>query len=551
MDIMSASQQYCLRWNNHRSNLLNSFEELLHNAAFTDVTLAVEDGRTVKCHKIVLAACSTYFQTLFHQLSSYNHHPIIVLKDVGMPEIKAILEYMYRGEVNVAHEQLPDLLKIAQVLKVKGLVEEHGSNTSNTPHDLRSEGTSVSPPPDISTSTSTGGGGGASHSSPPSYYSLYGNSASDARDSSHLASSLPTWPLLHSTGHPVLPKSLSSILGGGSGNSGGSYDNVIETSPFIKRRKLPQPPSGLLINNDTPILRTVLGQAHVDSSQAVLPLLQPDSHEPVSYRNANSNGSTNDSDNRRSNDLAHGETTVHADASYADEDERQPSPQSYPDTARNSAAADCVQPKPEWKRYKQYTRDDISAAIEAVRKGMSAVQAARKYGVPSRTLYDKVKKLGIPTSRPFKRSASNGGSGACFPYGIGANVNGALYDNNASSANALSENENESNVNAPEGLAGTSAAIFDATYAKAKDSSRDRGDSIPDSMARCSSSPVIRCAKQRQQQQQQQNLDEVEDLSVSRKSDVPVIVPPSTTSTTIKDEAQETGLDSNDCCDYS
>ncbi|KYN04966.1 PREDICTED: broad-complex core protein isoforms 1/2/3/4/5-like [Cyphomyrmex costatus] len=528
---MSASQQYCLRWNNHRSNLLNVFEELLHNAAFTDVTLAVDDGRTVKCHKIVLAACSTYFQTLFHQLPGYNHHPIIVLKDVGFPEIKAILEYMYRGEVNVAHEQLSDLLKIAQVLKVKGLVEERGSNT---PHDLRPEETSVSPP--------------LSHSSPPSYYSLYGNSAaSHDRGSSHLASSLSsTWPLpLHSTGHQ-LPTSLSSVLGGGSGS--GSYDNGIETSPF-KRRKLLQPPSGLLINNDTPILRTVLGQAHVDSSQA-MPLLQPDSHEPVNYRNANSNGSTNDSDNRRNNELAHGETTtVHADVSYADEDERQPSPQSYGDTARNSAAADCVQPKPEWKRYKQYTRDDISAAIEAVRKGMSAVQAARKYGVPSRTLYDKVKKLGIPTSRPFKRSASNGGSGACFPYGIGANVNGALYDNSASSANALSENETESssNANVTEGLAGTSAAVFEATYSKTKDSSRD---SMSDSMARCSSSPVIRCAKQRQQPQQDLD-DQVEDLSVSRKSDVPVIVPPSTTSVAIKDETQEAGLDGNDCCDYS
>jgi len=181
---------------------------------------------------------------------------------------------------------------------------------------------------------------------------------------------------------------------------------------------------------------------------------------------------------------------------------------------------------------------------------MSAVQAARKYGVPSRTLYDKVKKLGIQTSRPFKR-ASNGGSGACFPFGIGANVNGALYDSSVGSANALSENENEAgsgNVNI-EGLAGTSTTVFE-TYAKVTKDTRDR-DSISDSIARCSSSPVIRCAKQRQQQQQQQQDldDQVEDLSVSRKSDVPVIVPPSTTS--IKDEVQETGLDSNDCCDYS
>lgn len=73
------------------------------------------------------------------------------------------------------------------------------------------------------------------------------------------------------------------------------------------------------------------------------------------------------------------------------------------------------QQKPEWKRYKQYTRNDILSAIEAVRSGMSALQAARKYGVPSRTLYDKVKKLGITTSRPFKRG-NNGGNTPSFPY---------------------------------------------------------------------------------------------------------------------------------------
>lgn len=82
--------------------------------------------------------------------------------------------------------------------------------------------------------------------------------------------------------------------------------------------------------------------------------------------------------------------------------------------------------KPEWKRYKQYTRNDIMSAIEAVRNGMSALQAARKYGVPSRTLYDKVKKLGITTSRPFKRGSN--GSSACFPYGTGSPYGGHLSE---------------------------------------------------------------------------------------------------------------------------
>lgn len=53
---------------------------------------------------------------------------------------------------------------------------------------------------------------------------------------------------------------------------------------------------------------------------------------------------------------------------------------------------------------------------------MSALQASRKYNVPSRTLYDKVKKMGIvgarPMNRAIKRSPSNNGSPAAFPYGI-------------------------------------------------------------------------------------------------------------------------------------
>lgn len=76
--------------------------------------------------------------------------------------------------------------------------------------------------------------------------------------------------------------------------------------------------------------------------------------------------------------------------------------------------------KPEWKRYKQYTRSDIMSAIQCVREGMSALQASRKFGVPSRTLYDKVKKLGITTGRPMnrtmKRSPSNVDSTAPFSY---------------------------------------------------------------------------------------------------------------------------------------
>lgn len=47
-----ASQRFCLRWNNHQSNLLSVFDQLLHAETFTDVTLAVE-GQYLKAHKVI------------------------------------------------------------------------------------------------------------------------------------------------------------------------------------------------------------------------------------------------------------------------------------------------------------------------------------------------------------------------------------------------------------------------------------------------------------------------------------------------------------------
>lgn len=46
-----ASQRFCLRWNNHQSNLLSVFDQLLHAETFTDVTLAI-DGQYLKAHKV-------------------------------------------------------------------------------------------------------------------------------------------------------------------------------------------------------------------------------------------------------------------------------------------------------------------------------------------------------------------------------------------------------------------------------------------------------------------------------------------------------------------
>ncbi|XP_050475429.1 protein bric-a-brac 2-like isoform X21 [Bombus huntii] len=126
---MEDDQQFCLRWNNHQSTLIQNFDTLLESGTLVDCTLAAE-GKYLKAHKVVLSACSPYFEGLLSE--HYDKHPVFILKDVKFKELKAMMDYMYRGEVNISQDQLAALLKAAESLQIKGLSESKTSGSSKT-----------------------------------------------------------------------------------------------------------------------------------------------------------------------------------------------------------------------------------------------------------------------------------------------------------------------------------------------------------------------------------------------------------------------------------
>lgn len=66
-------------------------------------------------------------QSLLSQ--NYDKHPIFILKDVKYQELKAMMDYMYRGEVNISQDQLGALLKAAESLQIKGLSDSRKGET--------------------------------------------------------------------------------------------------------------------------------------------------------------------------------------------------------------------------------------------------------------------------------------------------------------------------------------------------------------------------------------------------------------------------------------
>ncbi|XP_026480908.1 longitudinals lacking protein, isoforms J/P/Q/S/Z-like isoform X5 [Ctenocephalides felis] len=156
---MEDDQQFCLKWNNHQSTLISQFDTLLENETLVDCTLAAE-GKYLRAHKVVLSACSPYFESLLRL--QYDKHPIFILKDVKYQELRAMIDYMYRGQVNISQDQLGALLKAAETLQIKGLSDSRTNEKKQPervpspplPSSTKSSGPTISkpivkpPPPD-------------------------------------------------------------------------------------------------------------------------------------------------------------------------------------------------------------------------------------------------------------------------------------------------------------------------------------------------------------------------------------------------------------------
>lgn len=127
---VGGEEHYSLRWNNHQAHLLRSFEALLHAETLVDVTLVCAERR-VRAHKVLLGACSPLFRRIFNE--NPCKHPVIVLKDFQGWEVQAVVDFMYRGEVSVAQEQLGTVIRAGESLQVRGLTDQDREEQARSP----------------------------------------------------------------------------------------------------------------------------------------------------------------------------------------------------------------------------------------------------------------------------------------------------------------------------------------------------------------------------------------------------------------------------------
>lgn len=132
-----AAENFCLKWNDHHSVFFSNAEKLCHGSLLTDVVISAS-GTLFQAHKLVLSVCSKFFQDVFSQtILQQSPNTVIYLKDVEAKHMQLLLSYMYRGEVDVEDNELPDFLKTASGLQIKGLSEQE--NQSKPPKETSVE----------------------------------------------------------------------------------------------------------------------------------------------------------------------------------------------------------------------------------------------------------------------------------------------------------------------------------------------------------------------------------------------------------------------------
>ena len=121
---MSQLESIKLSWDEFQTSA--TFREIYKDQNFQDVTLASEDHKQIKAHRVVLSASSAFFKEVF----SNNPHPnpLLYLKGIKFVELEMLIKFIYFGEAEVPQKDLSRFLFVASELQVKGLCNHPNNN---------------------------------------------------------------------------------------------------------------------------------------------------------------------------------------------------------------------------------------------------------------------------------------------------------------------------------------------------------------------------------------------------------------------------------------
>src|SRR5882757_5714730 len=92
----AEDSKFCFRMSDHLQSLRESFSAMLQDQCLTDVLLTAE-AVTLPAHKLILSASSDYFKSVFSAFTNPHTNCVVVLKDIAAVDLRAIVEFCYKG----------------------------------------------------------------------------------------------------------------------------------------------------------------------------------------------------------------------------------------------------------------------------------------------------------------------------------------------------------------------------------------------------------------------------------------------------------------------
>lgn len=382
MQDMEDGRQYCLKWNNHPTNISSVFDRLRMEELFVDVTLATSDRQIIRAHRVLLSAGSGYLEKVLAMNPS--DHPTVVLSNIRYKELKLLVDFMYSGEIAVDQQQFPLLLEAAKSLKIKGLYEESDDATEEERREQ------------LDTISVTAA---AEHRVSSNVKAESFSPAPRKRSQSEESEEEPirSPPSLH-TDTEAQPESEdhqspSKMFKYNSSPMQGVSNPFWMISQGDKKIESPQEAGA-----DVPSLMNIVNQTNLDSKS--LPSAQKLNEQFLQAMHMCTNPYL--AAMQKPLDLL----SPNFNSSFQS---ASPTPKMSPNSKSGLISSAPV------RRYKQYSEDSLQAALKEIMNGQSINRSSMKHNIPARTLRDWMKRLNIKSvfthhSHNKERSNSHDGS---------------------------------------------------------------------------------------------------------------------------------------------
>merc|ERR1712096_96622 len=102
------------------TNAKITWQQFQNNNNFYDITLACDD-KQILTHKLVLTSSSSVLSDILKQ--NIDQHPLVYFPGVKYGNLLNLINFMYQGAINIAVDNLDNLLQLAHYFQINPLLE--------------------------------------------------------------------------------------------------------------------------------------------------------------------------------------------------------------------------------------------------------------------------------------------------------------------------------------------------------------------------------------------------------------------------------------------